>query len=156
MNLSEHFTLAEAIKSQTATRLRIDNSPPADVVARMVATAEAILEPLRAHFSEESGREIPVTINSFYRCLALNRAIKSKDNSQHVTGEAVDFEVPGYDNDEVAAWVRDNLAFDQCIREFAIAGDPSSGWVHVSFKPAGCRGECLTINEQGTFEGLVA
>lgn len=150
MDLSEHFTLAEATRSETARihRPPIDNTPPADVIARMQATAGAILEAVRAHFG------VPVTINSFYRCLALNRAIGSKDNSQHVTGEAVDFEVTGVSNDAVAAWVRDNLTFDQCIREFAKPGEPSSGWVHVSFKDAGCRKECLTINEHGTFPGL--
>ncbi len=151
MNLSTHFTLAEATKSQTATRLGIDNTPPADVQARMSATAWAILEPVRAAFGK------PVTINSFYRCPELNKEIGSKPHSQHVTGVAVDFEVPGVPNAEVAAYVRDNLTFDQCILEFAKSDDPYAGWVHVSYKsdPEQCRAECLTINEAGTFTGLL-
>lgn len=150
MQLSPHFTLAEATKSQTAERLGIDNTPPADVIARMMAVCENILEPVRDAF------DAPVMINSFYRCEELNKAIGSKPNSQHRTGEAVDFEVPGVGNAEVAQWVRDNLTFDQAILEFYTPGKPSSGWVHVSYKESGCRGECLTINATGALKGLVA
>ena len=150
MNLSPHFTLAEATKSQTAERLGIDNDPPEDVIARMRLVAENILEPVRANY----GR--PVIVNSFYRCLDLNREIGSKDNSQHVTGEAVDLEVPGIPNAEVAQWVRDNLVFDQCILEFYTPGKPASGWVHVSYSQAIARKQCLTINAGGTQQGLIA
>jgi zinc D-Ala-D-Ala carboxypeptidase len=149
--LSAHFTLAEATKSQEAERKAIDNTPPADVIARMKAVAENILEPVRAHFGK------PVVINSFYRSPAVNMAIGAKPGSQHTTGEAVDFEVPGVDNAVVAAWIRDTLVFDQLILEFYTPGQPSSGWVHCSYKAGpGCRAECLTINAAGTQFGLVA
>lgn len=152
MNLSQNFTLREATRSTTATRLGIANDPPPDVLARMAYVAENILEPVRQAFME------PVKVNSFYRSPALNKAVGGKATSQHVTGEAVDFEVPGVPNADVAAWVRDNLTFDQCILEFARSDDPYAGWVHVSYKadPAACRAECLTINEAGVFEGIVA
>lgn len=152
--LSKHFTLAEAIKSQTAERMGIDNMPTHEIMDRMKATAEAILEPVRKHFG------LPVTINSWYRSPALNRAIGGVDKpgkvSQHTTGHAVDFEVPGVPNAEVAAWVRDNLTYDQCIWEYGVPGEPSSGWVHVSYVWGACRGQCLTVNRTGTFEGLLA
>lgn len=151
MKLSPHFTLAEATKSQTAARKGIDNTPDAEAIERMKALCEKVLEPVRAHF----GR--PVIVNSFFRSLELNRAIGSKDDSQHTKGEAADIEVPGVDNAEVATWIRDNLEFDQLILEFYEPGDPSSGWVHVSYKEYGaCRAECLTINSAGVQRGLVA
>lgn len=152
MRLTENFTLAEAVKSQTATRMGISNSPPPEVLERMIETAAAILEPVRSQFGA------PVFINSFYRSPELNRAIGSRPGSQHVTGEAVDFEVAGIPNAEVAAWIRDNLDFDQCILEFASKADPQAGWVHASYKSnvAACRYQCLTINEDGTFEGILA
>jgi len=151
MKISEHFTLAEATKSQAGERQGLDNTPPADVLARMKATAEAILEPVRKHF----GR--PVVVNSFYRSAAVNAAVGSKPGSQHTTGEAVDFEVPGIDNAVAAAWVRDNLKFDQLILEFYKPGIPDSGWVHCSYRATGtCRAECLTINDAGTVKGLLA
>lgn len=148
MNLSEHFTLVEACKSQTAARLNIDNDPDAATIDRMKAVCVNILEKVRAKYGA------PVTINSFYRSPRLNAEVGSKTSSQHILGEAVDFEVPGYSNDEVAEWVRDNLIFDQCIREFSKPGEPSSGWVHVSYKEGACRAECLTITASGTVAGL--
>jgi hypothetical protein len=48
-------------------------------------------------------------------------------------GQATDVEYPGVDNDELFFWIRDNLSYDQLIREFPKAGVPSSGWVHVSW-----------------------
>jgi len=148
VNLSPHFTLEEACKSQRAERMGISNSPDADTLDRMIAVAENILEPVRAHFGK------PVIINSFYRSPEVNKAIGSKPGSQHVKGEAVDFEIPGIDNAAVARWVRDNLTFDQCILEFYKPGIPDSGWVHVSYKAEGCRQECLTVSASGTVRGL--
>lgn len=149
-NLSEHFTLAEATKSQTAERLGIDNDPDGPTIDRMKAVAENVLEKVRSHYG------VPVHVNSFYRSPRLNSEVGSKPSSQHLTGEAVDFEVPGIPNAEVAAWVRDNLTFDQCILEFYTPGKSDSGWVHVSYKANGCRAQCLTINANGTQQGLIA
>ncbi len=149
MRLSQHFTYAEAIKSETALRRGLDNTPPPAVIAKMKAVCEEILEPVRAHFKR------PVVINSFYRAPAVNAAVGSKPGSQHEKGEAVDFEIPGVDNADVAEWIRDNLIADQLILEHYTPGQPSSGWVHVSYKDDGCRRECLTINAGGVFKGLV-
>lgn len=151
MNLTAHFTLSECIKSDTAERLGIDNTPDQNEIDNLKATLEAIAEPVRKHFNRR------VFIRSGFRCLALNRAIGSKDNSQHVKGEAIDLEVDGISNNAVAEWIRDNLEFDQCIREFAVPGDPSSGWIHVSYtSDRACRRQCLTVNRQGTFEGFLS
>ena len=149
MQLSEHFTLAEATKSQEAARKGLDNTPPAEAIARMKLVAEFILEPVRKHFNK------PVVINSFYRSPAVNAAVGSKPGSQHEKGEAVDFEIPGVDNAEVAEFVRDTLTYDQLILEFYTPGEPSSGWVHCSYKAAACRAQCLTVNSTGTFQGLL-
>jgi zinc D-Ala-D-Ala carboxypeptidase len=86
-----------------------------------------ILEPVRNHY------DTPFVPNSGFRCLELNRAIGSSDTSQHTTGEAVDFEVPGVPNKDLALWVKDNCKFDQLILEFYKDDDPASGWVHCSY-----------------------
>lgn len=110
--------------------------------------ANCILEPVRNHF----GR--PFTPSSGYRSSALNAAVGSKPTSQHTTGEAVDFEIPGIPNATVAEWIRDHLEFDQLILEFYEPADPASGWVHVSLKAAGNRKQTLTINRDGVWPGL--
>ena len=76
---------------------------------------------------------VPFTLNSGYRCLELNTAIGSSSNSQHCKGQAIDFEIPGVDNDKVARWVKENIDHDQLILEFYDGVDPNSGWIHVSY-----------------------
>lgn len=144
MHISPHFTLQEASKSSTAIRLGIDNQPPALLIPSLRATAKNILEPVRVQFGT------PFTPSSFYRCLLLNRAINSSDQSQHAKGQAVDFEVPGVSNIVLAHWVANNLEFDQLILEFYQDGVPMSGWVHVSWTPTGRRNEVLTIGKTTT------
>lgn len=126
MRISPHFTLAELCKSGTADRLGISNMPGEAEVDALITVCEHVLERVRVHFS------LPFSPNSGYRSLALNRTIGSKDTSQHVRGEAVDFELPGMDNLMLAHWCRENLMFDQLILEFYTPGVPSSGWVHCS------------------------
>ena len=46
-NLSKHFTLGEATRSQTAKRLGIDNTPSEEQIENLKAIAEAIFEPCR-------------------------------------------------------------------------------------------------------------
>lgn len=150
MKLSPHFTLHEATKSQTALRRDIDNSAPNDVVPVLVRVAEKILEPVRSHF------DAPFSPSSWYRCPDLNAAIGSKPSSHHVSGRAVDFEVPGVSNASLANWCAENLTFDQLLLEFHDPADPASGWVHCSIPRDGeeGRGEILTITQEGVIAGL--
>ena len=134
MRLSKHFTLAEFTRSNTASRRGIDNTPSAKHIAAMKLLCEEVLEPLRAHFG---GR--PVRVTSGFRSPALCRAIGSSSRSQHAKGEAVDFEIPGVSNYEVACWIRDNLTFDQLILECYTQGSPNSGWIHVSYRKGRAR-----------------
>jgi len=128
--LTEHFTLAEMIVSPTAKRLGLPNTPTPQHIENMRYCCEKILEPVRAKFG-------PVQVNSSYRAPAVNKAVGGSATSQHVNGQAIDFEVPGVDNKKVADWVADNLEFDQVILEFYTAGDKNSGWVHASIKKEG-------------------
>ena len=127
MQLSDHFTLSELTQSSTAERLGIANEPGSTEVENLIMVCDQILEPVRNHYG------IAFAPNSGFRCLELNRAIGSSDKSQHVTGQAVDFEVPGIDNKDVALWVVDNCQFDQLILEFYKEGEPSSVLVHCSY-----------------------
>ena len=128
--LTEHFTLGEMIVSPTAKRLGIPNTPTPAHIENMRYCCEKILEPVRAKFG-------PVTINSSYRAPLVNKAVGGSKTSQHVNGQAIDFEVKGVSNKVVADWVADNLEFDQVILEFYTAGDKNSGWVHASIKKGG-------------------
>ena len=126
MKLSKHFSLTEFTKSQTAERIGIDNTPNEEHIEKMKALCESVLESVRYQFDK------PIMINSGYRSVALCEAIGSNANSQHAIGEAADIEIPGVDNSVLAKWIQDNANFDQLILE-CYTGEPSSGWVHVSF-----------------------
>jgi hypothetical protein len=152
IKLSANFTLNEFLKSQEGERLGIDNLPTPEVITNLRNLAIHILQPVRSHFG------LPITINSGYRCPALNEAIGAAKNSQHMVGQAADFEVIGKGNPEIAQWIKDNLDFDQLILEFfdPSKNDPNSGWVHCSYaNPKKNRKEVLTINRSGTFKGLI-
>ena len=127
MRLSENFSLWELTKSQTAARLDISNEPGKKEIENLRLLCRHILQPVRDNY------RIPVQPSSGYRCFALNEAIGSSSRSQHITGQAVDFEVPWVDNKVLAHWVHDNLIFDQLILEYYKEGEPKSGWVHVSY-----------------------
>ena len=126
MNLTRNFSLQELIKSDTAIRKCIDNNPNADQIEKLKRLCENVLQPVRDHF----GR---VKVTSGFRSPELCVAIGSSINSQHAKAEAVDFEVIGVDNAEVADWVYTNCRPDQLILEFYTPGEPNSGWIHASW-----------------------
>ncbi|PSJ15827.1 D-Ala-D-Ala carboxypeptidase family metallohydrolase [Nitrosomonas supralitoralis] len=147
--LTLHFTLNELIRSTSASELGIDNTPPEHVLKNLILLCTNILEPVRAHF------ELPVRINSGYRCIALNSAINGSQTSQHMTGQAVDFEIDGLANYDLALWISTNLVFDQLILENYVNGNPNSGWVHCSLKKDVNRMQILTINGRNKHPGLI-
>jgi len=131
MRISKNFTLKELTKSSTGERLGIDNSvKDHQTLVNLCALTHNVLQKVR----EAHGR---TTVNSSFRCLDLNRAIKSSDKSQHVKGEAADIECPAIDNLKLARWIASNVDFDMVLLEFYTQGIPDSGWVHVSYKADG-------------------
>lgn len=148
MQLSEHLTLAEVTKSQTATRLGISNDPDAHQLAALKAIAEHIFEPVRNHFG------VPIGISSGLRSKALNQAIGGSSRSQHCHGQALDIDADIYGNitnADIFHYIKNNLDFDQLIWEFgdepcgkSHTGCCSPAWVHVSYTDDGTnRGEVL-------------
>ena len=148
MKLSEHFSLEEMTKSQTALRRNLPNTPSEAQTEALVLLCENVLEPVRSHFS------IPFTPSSGYRSAELCVAIGSSVSSQHAKGEAADFEVPSISNLELCTGIINNLDFDQIILECYTGGN--TGWVHCSYKAEGNRKEVLTYDkENGYRKGLL-
>ena len=111
MKISDHVSFKEGVKSNTALRRGIDNTPNRYEQTNMEVTAEKIFEPLREWVGG------PIKINSFYRCEELNRAIGGSSRSQHCEGRAMDIDDTfGYKtNAEMFEYIRKNLSFDQLI-----------------------------------------
>lgn len=120
VKLTEHFTLGELTRSDTALRLGLDNTPPPDIAQRLLLTAvgmERVRELLNA----------PIIVTSGYRSPEVNRAIGGSQNSQHCKGEAVDFIAPAFGTPRAIclAILDSDIAFDQLIEE--------GNWAHISF-----------------------
>ena len=141
VRLSKNFTIQEYIKSQTALRQGIDNTPTEEHMGNATALFRNVVQKVRDQFGV-------TVINSGYRGEALNKAVGGSSRSQHCKGEAVDIECPGTPNYDVAKWIEDNLDFDQLILEFYTPGVPDSGWVHVSYKSEGNRKSVLTAMKE--------
>jgi len=127
MRLSDNFTLNEFTKSQTADRKGIANSPNEIHVIAMESLCYNVLERIRSAFAK------PIIVNSGYRSVALCEAIGSKSTSQHCDGEAVDIEIQGVSNYDLAKYIEKELNFDQLILECWDGIEPNSGWVHISY-----------------------
>jgi len=111
-----------------------------EIICNLQAVAENILEPLAATWPG-------VRVNSGFR---KNPPGKDSVSSQHNKGMAIDVQWPGisvYQYNERAAWIRDNLPFDQFIFEHG-----KSIWLHVSYNRTAAkqRGQQLTFYPPGT------
>ena len=127
MKLSDNLTLDECLKSNTALRLGIDNSPTEEHKQNLKIVAEKIFQPIREHFGK------PIYVSSGYRSEALNDAIGGSLSSQHCHGQALDLDQDnrntGVTNKDVFDYIMMNLEFDQLIYEFGDAINPA--WVHI-------------------------
>ena len=150
MQLSKHFTLSEMEKSQTAVRKGISNKAGSGEIKNLTDLCYEVLEPVRIKFDK------PVIITSGYRSPELCEAIGSKATSQHAKGQAVDFEIAGVSNLQVALWIQNNCDFDQLILEFwkKEDNDPNSGWVHCSYVDGANRKQVLTYTGKEYKNGL--
>ena len=144
MKLSEHLSLSEVIRSESAKRYGLSNMPTPEHIANFKLLAEHIFESIREHFN------VPIRISSGYRSKELNAKIGGSKSSQHCKGQAIDIDMDGTSitNRQIFDYIKDNLPFDQLIYEFGDDNNPN--WVHVSYVPKGRRQvlKAFKINNQ--------
>lgn len=130
MKLSKNLSLSEVVKSNTATRLGIDNTPNDKIIENLKQTAECVFQPIRDYF------ESPIYISSGYRSPGLNRAIGGSETSEHCFGFALDLDQDGKNsgvsNADIFRMIVQYLDFNQLIWEFG--DDENPDWVHVSYQ----------------------
>lgn len=154
--LTQHFSVEEFTASAEATRLGIDNTLPTELAQAARETAQ-LLERIRDYLKHLSGREIPMLVTSGYRCLALNRELRSSDTSDHVRAAAADWRAPAFGNPtklcEALASQVSVLGIGQLINEYP----DGNGWVHVSTRPVDkAINRVITITRRGTFPGVLS
>lgn len=144
MQLTKNFSLAEMIKSETALRQGLENTPGEVEIENLTRLCEHVLQPLRDLY----GRGIKV--NSGFRHPDVNAAVGGSRTSDHCKGMAADIEIPGVANYDLAKYIADYFYFTQVILEFYTPGIPDSGWVHVSYDPNNLKRQTLTaMRENG-------
>lgn len=124
MKRIKYFSLSEFLKSETAKRLGIDNTPTFEVVDNLNKLAD-YLDVIR----EKVGK--PIIISSGFRCPVLNKAVGGVSNSQHLKGLAAD--VVCADMESLEKVLRETGGFDQLIKEHRKGS--KSFWYHVSVAP---------------------
>ena len=124
---SQHISYKEGVRSNTADRLGLDNTPDEQQRKCMHEIARDVFEPLREWVGG------PIKINSFFRGEPVNTAIGGSKRSQHMKGQAIDIDDTfGHKtNAEMYHYIKDNLDYDQLIWEFGDSENPN--WVHVSY-----------------------
>ena len=142
--LSAHFSLAELCVSSTAARLQISNLPTSTAHrANLAWLAGTVLEPLRALCGN-----VPITVTSGYRSLAVNTAIGGSATSDHMQGLAADLYVSGLSNEDVAVLLAGpggaSIPFDQVIVE------RHTGHLHIGAGPRQRR-ELLETSDGTTY-----
>jgi hypothetical protein len=151
MKLSQHLSLSEVIRSESAKRNGISNMPIALHIENFKLLAEKVFEPIRTHFG------VPIHISSGYRSVELNKCIGGSLTSQHCQGEAIDIDMDsstsGVTNKMVFDYIKNNLEFDQLINEFDYS------WVHVSYESTGKQRkqvlDAIRVNGKTTYKNHI-
>lgn len=131
-----NFTMSELLKSEIAEKYNISNIPDKKSLDNMLILMLECLQPIRNYINK------PMIISSGYRSPRLNGhpLIQGKDNSQHITGQAVDFTVKGLTPKQIIEKViASGVEFDQLINEHNI-------WVHISYNKGKNRKQVLNIS----------
>ena len=152
--LTKNFSLEEMVKSETALRHGMENTPGPDELNNLLNLCANVLQPIRDHYQKG------VKVNSGYRSPDVNAKVGGSRTSDHCRGMAADIEIPGVANADLAKWIKENLSYTQLILEFYTPGIPDSGWVHVSYDPANLKKQDLTATRKDGktvyLSGLVA
>lgn len=148
MQLTEHFSLEEFIQTDYK---QFDNTLPDHLMANAIQTCE-MMEIIRAHLSDLKGVEVPIIPSSGYRCLPLNRHLKSKDWSDHVQAHAMDWTAPSFGTPYQIC-----RALQMKVGEFHIGQliHEYGRWVHTGWPiTQKAANRVITISNAGTFSGI--
>jgi zinc D-Ala-D-Ala carboxypeptidase len=148
VQLTNHFTLSEFTRSRKAQEMGIDNTPPQELIPRIILLAE-MLENIRAAVRS------PIIVTSGYRCRALNQAVGGRTSSDHTQGHAADIAAPGFGTPySLAKQLAPRLDL-LGIGQLALESIDGKQWVHVSTHiPEKLCNRVITITDAGPQLGI--
>lgn len=131
------FTYYEFIKSETATKLGIDNTPTDDTIQDNILELMRIMDKIREKWTEYCTLNcLPnpeIIITSGYRCNALNKAVGGSKTSAHRIGAACDFEAKNGHNSDLFKVVQEVL-FNEGIPYDQLINEKDFSWIHLGLK----------------------
>lgn len=130
-----HFTMSELLHSDIAEKYNIYNVPDKEHLDNLLILICECLEPIRLYINK------PMIISSGYRNPRLNAhpLIGGATNSQHCTGQAVDFTIKGMTPKQIIEKIKaSGVQVDQCINE-------RNCWVHLSYNKGKNRNQYFEI-----------
>ena len=120
INDTKYFKVDEFLRSETADKLGIDNTPSDETIIDNINYSLTRLNEIRESYGK------PIIISSGYRCQALNEAVGGVKDSKHQEGLAVDLK---WDT-QLLEFITDNMQFDKLIREKS----GKTRWIHIQFR----------------------
>lgn len=132
----KYFTIDELTKSDTAKRLKIDNTPNEEQLRNLERLIEEILDPIREKFGK------PIMVSSGFRCKALNDAVKGSKTSDHLAGAAADIFCL---NNEGLFYLICNMAAQGKIKFGQLINEKQFSWIHISLPTVKHQGEILHL-----------
>jgi len=126
--------MSELLYSDIARKNNISNFPDVSSLDNLLNLVFYCLQPARNLIGK------PIIITSGFRCKKLNEIVGGKPNSQHTSGQAVDFIIKDFSpKNIVEAIKKSDIVYDQLICEY-------NKWVHISYNHKFNRRETLFLN----------
>lgn len=129
-----NFTISELIKSDTAEKNGINNTPDINSLDNLLDLIFYVLQPLRDKLKK------PIVITSGFRSVKVNALVGGVSNSQHLYGQAADITVSGMSAAQLFDFVKNSgIEYDQCINEY-------NSWIHVSYNKGHNRKQAFKLS----------
>ena len=128
----KYFSIEELVKSASAERLAIDNTPPRAARKMLTILIEQLLDPIRRRYGA------PIIVTSGYRCPELNAEVNGVEESYHMEGCAAD--ITAIAPDEETRRLR-NVELMSLIRAMHLTGHialtecylgPKAKYIHIA------------------------
>ena len=136
--MTEHFTLNEFLRSDTASRYKIDNTPNKEQLENIEFVAIQ-LEIIRSYYNK------PMFISSGFRTKELNTLLKGSKTSQHMQGLAVDINLKTKDENKIFFNLVNKLIQEKNIKVYQLIDEYNYKWVHIGFSKTNPKGQILHL-----------
>lgn len=129
----KHFTWKEALWLPKWNRMADESDGLTDEIKQNISRSAAFMDKVREYFGK------PINVHCWLRPTAYNALVGGAKSSQHLVGNAVDFDIKGMSCDDVRARLLADGKLDEWNLRMEDNGAGSS-WVHLDDRTPGPAG----------------